>query len=196
MPELDIPQTGTTIASGTFGQPVVYRVVSRYASIAARDAETPSGAGETCYVQDIDEFQIWDGSAWVTYQPAEAVETQQVSIDLGEFLAKGEFLWTWKPSGAVSCSYSLRQEALNPTDAFTLPNAIPSALRPTSGFLYSFATSFLDGGTPQGEEQGLVEWSASGSVKLFPRANGAARDIYRGVISWVIGQGATVDPPV
>ena len=71
MPELDVPVPGEQIEVGPFGSPVVYRVVSRYASVAARDAAAPTpGNGEPCYVQDIDEFQIYDGSTWVKQSPS------------------------------------------------------------------------------------------------------------------------------
>lgn len=80
MPELDIPQPGETIAAGTFGQPVVYRVISRYDSAAARDAANPApSAGDPSYRKDTNVLELYDGATWVP-QHAGAV-----SVSLSEY---------------------------------------------------------------------------------------------------------------
>lgn len=81
MPELDVPVPGEQIEVGPFGSPVVYRIISRYASVAARDAAAPTpGNGEPCYVQDIDEFQIYDGSSWVKQSPGIVTAGSGISV--------------------------------------------------------------------------------------------------------------------
>lgn len=68
MPEIDTPVAGETISVADFGALVPPRVISRYADSSARDAASPSpSAGEACYLTGSDEFQIFDGSAWIPY---------------------------------------------------------------------------------------------------------------------------------
>ena len=68
MAELTTVTGGDTIASATFGNPVIDRVVSRYATEAARDAAVPIPlAGDVGYIVDIDQFQIYDGTGWRNY---------------------------------------------------------------------------------------------------------------------------------
>jgi len=200
MPELDIPQTGTTIESGTFGQPVVYRVVSRYASVAARDAETPSGAGETCYVQDIDELQVWDGSQWVTYQPRIEQSTQQVSVDSDPSLDfSGRFEYTWTTDGAVTCSFWLTQGTggVTPWQAVTFTAAIPTAVRP-AGTIYGLTTSYNGAGSGTGSQiRRGIRFQADGVVLLDSTdQTGYPSDVgsYRGTFTYNIGAVAATPP--
>ena len=184
MPELDIPQTGTTIASGTFGQPVVYRVVSRYASEAARDAETPSGAGETCYVQDIDEFQAWDGSQWVTYQPVVPLQTQTVTVDNGVLEPKGNFEYTWRDDSVVTCAVAVTFNSLSPGDVFTLTGAIPAAFRPPT--VNFWVPLIIDNGS--GSIPGpSARFNPDGSVTVIPSSSAPTQGNARGIVSWMIG---------
>ena len=193
MPELDIPQTGTTIASGTFGQPVVYRVVSRYASVAARDAETPSGAGETCYVQDIDEFQIWDGSAWVTYQPVVPLQTQSVVVapGPGDKYFRGEYTWRDGQSATLSWYAYPKQTQLTTEVAFE--NAIPAGLQPPSQDLFVAGQWFNGSGLMAG--QWGIRLRPDRSVFL-ERNDGVTNfgEVSRGTVSWVIGSDGTGTP--
>ena len=65
MPELPPVASGEVINSSTFGNPVIERVVSRYADAAARDAADPTPSnGAVCYVESGRVFQIWTGATW------------------------------------------------------------------------------------------------------------------------------------
>ena len=65
MPELPQVNPGEIIDSTTFGNPVVDRVVSRYADPTERDALDPSPSnGAVCYVESGRVFQVFTGSTW------------------------------------------------------------------------------------------------------------------------------------
>ncbi len=63
MADIDRPDPGDEVAS-SWGIQVADRVVARYASVAARDAATPTQEGQVAYVIDIDELQVFDGTVW------------------------------------------------------------------------------------------------------------------------------------
>ena len=198
MPELDIPQPGETIASGTFGQPVVFRVISRYASAAARDAANPTpSAGDPAYLQDSLDFQIHDGTGWQTFDKLDALQTQTVDIDNGVLLEKGQFVYTWRDNGTVTCAWSVRLPALSPEDPVLLSGAIPTQFRPTGGDLSSFASPFNSVGTTERVTTygGEGRFLSSGSFRLTPANPAIAQGLYRGFASWVIGTTAATDPP-
>ena len=72
MAELDFVVPGEAINSTTFGNPVVVRVVSRYADATARDFAVPLPlAGDPAYLTATGELQVYDGSEWVTFAEAE-----------------------------------------------------------------------------------------------------------------------------
>lgn len=69
MPELPAVAPGEVVDSTTFGNPVIGRVISRYADTTARDAASPTpDTGEPCYVIADQALQVFNGSVWVTYQ--------------------------------------------------------------------------------------------------------------------------------
>jgi hypothetical protein len=68
VPELPVVNPGEGIDAGTFGNPVLERVISRYPDAATRDALTSPNEGDPAYVEDVDEFQIFDGSVWQSYR--------------------------------------------------------------------------------------------------------------------------------
>lgn len=68
MPELPFVVPGEDINSTTFGNPVIQRVVSRYADATARDFAVPVPlAGDPAYLTATSELQVFDGTEWVTY---------------------------------------------------------------------------------------------------------------------------------
>lgn len=63
MPELTRPVAGGDVEA-SWGADVTDRVVSRYATTAARDAAAPHDEGMVCYIASDDEFQTFDGTVW------------------------------------------------------------------------------------------------------------------------------------
>lgn len=192
MPELDVPVVGTPIEVGTFGSPVVYRVISRYASAAARDAANPAPAsGDPAYLQDSLELQVHNGTVWESYQKVEALDTELVYVTLGDFEMKGNFLYTSHPSGAVTCAIGIRFEALNPNDVATLPGAIPAAFAPATHPLYVQLTR-ADGSASDNTPS--CRFNPDGSVTVIPSGSATSQGDALGFVTWVIGADGTAAP--
>lgn len=67
MAELPPVIAGEPIDSATFGNPVIERVISRYADATERDAMVPVPiAGDPAYLVDTDDLQMYDGAAWIS----------------------------------------------------------------------------------------------------------------------------------
>lgn len=67
MAELSPVVPGEPVDASTFGNPVVDRVLSRYADETARDAAVPlPQPGDFAYIENINEVQVYSGTAWLT----------------------------------------------------------------------------------------------------------------------------------
>ena len=66
---------GEPIESAWGNQSIRDRTVQRMDTVADRDASIPApGDGETVWIQDINELQIWDGSKWLGIVSADDAE--------------------------------------------------------------------------------------------------------------------------
>lgn len=92
MAELSAVTAGGTIDADTFGNPVIQRVVSRYATETARDSTTPSpNEGEVCYIEDINQLQVYNGSGWrLVPSMAVAADTLDLTLDGGVDVKQGD----------------------------------------------------------------------------------------------------------
>lgn len=67
MAELPAVIPGEPVDSTTFGNPVIDRVLSRYADAADRDLKVPTPqAGDFAFLVNISATQVFDGVAWST----------------------------------------------------------------------------------------------------------------------------------
>ena len=85
MPELPDVVPGEAIQSTTFGNPVIRRVISRYADATQRDNGSPTpAAGEPAYLTASSELQVYDGTEWVTYATLAELQAavDQIELDL------------------------------------------------------------------------------------------------------------------
>ena len=79
MPEIDNVQIGETIAV-EWGNAIRDRTIQRYANAAERDELHPTPAeGDLSYLEDTNSIEVFDGFAWVSGIPNQAVTTAKIA---------------------------------------------------------------------------------------------------------------------
>lgn len=178
MPELPYPVSGEIIDTAAFGVPVVDRVTSRYANAAARDSASPTpGQGELCYVQDVNQLQVYTGSSWWTVGSPTAT-----IIDLNPTTA--ENLWISVNGGIATLTASVQSAAVGIVAA----DPIPAEYRPTTGPIRVALPAFTSGfGTRPGQfYTARVNNSGTFEIQAVDPGN-TASDRLMGAVSWAIG---------